>query len=55
MLIKKGIEWSIRDTEFILRLIHQSKFDGVDVETAAEVLGKIKGIHNKLMDVKVTG
>ena len=55
MLAGKGIEWTIRDTEFILRLIHQSKFDGTDVETAAEVLNKIKGIHNKLINVRTTG
>ena len=50
---EKNIEWSIRDTEFLLRLLMSSKIDGGDVEVAASVISKIKDLHSKIVGHKV--
>lgn len=49
----KDIEWSIRDTEFLLRLLMSSKIDGSDIEVAASVITRIKAMHAKIVDYKV--
>ena len=48
-----NLKWSIRDTEFLLRLINNSSIPGADLEQAAGVVKKIKAIHSKLLEVKV--
>ena len=50
----KDIEWSIRDTEFLLRLLMSSKIDGGDIEVAASVISRIKEMHARIVDYKVT-
>ena len=49
----KKTEWSIRDTEFLLRLIMTSKIDGSDLEIAADAVKKIKEIHASIVSHKV--
>ena len=50
----KEPSWGIRDTEFLIRLIMSSKIDGSDVETAAEVIRKIKDLHATIVSHKVS-
>jgi len=47
------VKWTIKDTEFLLRLINNSSIPGADLEQAAGVVGKIKSIHAKLLEIKV--
>ena len=47
-------KWSIRDTEFLIRLIMSSKIDGADLEVAAEAVKKIKDLHSKIVSHKVS-
>ena len=47
-------KWSIRDTEFLLRLIMCSKIDGADLEVAAEAVKKIKDLHAEIVSHKVS-
>ena len=47
-------KWSIRDTEFLLRLIMNSKIDGADLEVAAETVKKIKDLHAEIVSYKVS-
>jgi len=46
---KPKVNFAIRDTEFLIRLILANQIDGKDVEIASSVLNKIKKIHEKLM------
>jgi len=45
-------KWTIKDTEFLLRLINSSNIPGTDIEQASEVIKKIKEIHSKLLQNK---
>jgi hypothetical protein len=47
------VKWSIKDTEFLLRLINNSSIPGSDLEQAASVVKKIKSIHAKLLEIKI--
>jgi hypothetical protein len=47
-------KWSIRDTEFLIRLIMSSKIDGQDLEIAAETVKKIKELHASIVGHKVS-
>ena len=49
----KPDRWSIRDTEFLLRLINNSNVPGPDIEQAAIVVEKIKAIHSQLLNKEV--
>tara|TARA_Y100001938_G_C8081968_1_gene429710 strand:- start:1477 stop:1650 length:174 start_codon:yes stop_codon:yes gene_type:complete len=49
----QDIQWDIRDTEFLMRLLMSAKIDGQDIETAATVVKKIKQLHSKLIGHKV--
>lgn len=46
------VRFSIQDTEFLLRLILGSQFDGKEVEAANAVLQKIKKLHKTLMNAE---
>jgi len=50
-LVKEApkVSFSIRDTEFLIRLVLANQIDGKDVEVASRVLGKIKKVHEKLI------
>ena len=46
-------EWSIKDTEFLLRLIMSSKIDGGDIEIAASAIKKVKALHYQILEHRV--
>ena len=48
-----SIAFTIRESEFLLRLIFNSKVDGEQLEIGAGVLSKVKELHNKLMELEV--
>ena len=48
------LKLSIKDTEFIIRLLNNSSIPGADIEQAAETLKKIKEVHKKLLDIEET-
>ena len=48
-----GISFTIKETEFLLRLIFSSQIDGEQLEIGAGVLSKVKGLHNNLMEKEV--
>ena len=50
----RDVEWNIRDTEFLIRLIMSAKIDGSDIVSASAVITKIKALHSKLISQKVT-
>jgi len=43
------ISFTIRDTEFLIRMVLVNQIDGKDVEIASSVLKKVKKIHEKLI------
>ena len=47
------IEFDIKDTEFLMRLIHTSSIQGNDLEQGYNTLLKIKALHMDLMSTKV--
>ena len=47
------VKWTIKDTEFLLRLINNSSIPGSDLEQAAGVVKKIKAIHTNLLEPQV--
>ena len=46
-------KWSIRDTEFLIRLIMSSKIDGTDLEVASSVVKKVKELHTLIIEHQV--
>ena len=44
--------WTIRDTEFLIRLIGNCNIPGSDIEIAASVVKKIKSVHKKLLNME---
>lgn len=49
---KSGLKLTIKDTEFIIRLLNNSNIPGVDIEQAAETLKKVKTVHKQLLDIE---
>ncbi len=43
-------KWTIADTEFILRLVNDSRISGPDVEQAALTINKLKKLHSFLLN-----
>ncbi len=43
-------EFTIKETDFLLKLIMRSKFDGVDLEVANSVLMKLSKIHKAKLE-----
>tara|TARA_Y100001963_G_C6657436_1_gene388760 strand:+ start:435 stop:638 length:204 start_codon:yes stop_codon:yes gene_type:complete len=46
-----SLKLTIRDTDFLLRLIAQAPIDGRELEQALETKNKIQTIHQKLSEV----
>ena len=44
-LIKKEIKFNVKDSDFLLKLIMRSTFEGAELETAHAVLTKLAEIH----------
>ena len=47
------VEFDIKDTEFLMRLLNNSGISGSDIEQAYTTLHKIKKLHLGLMETKV--
>jgi len=45
-----GIQFTIKDTEFLVRLIRSSNISGMDVEVVKSVSDKINYIHSVLLE-----
>jgi hypothetical protein len=43
-------ELNIKETDFLLKLMMRSQFDGVDLEVASSVLEKLSRIHRKKLE-----
>ena len=41
---------NVKDTEFILRKLMESQYDGREIEQASDTIGKIKGLHAELLE-----
>ena len=45
-----GIQFTIKDTEFLIRLIRNSNIAGSDIETVKTVTEKINYLHSVLLE-----
>ena len=48
--INKKEEFTIKETDFLLKLMMNSKFDGVDIEVAYSVLTKMSKMHRAKLE-----
>ena len=44
------IKLSVKDTDFLLKLIMRSAFEGVEIESAYNVIQKLSEIHRKHLE-----
>jgi hypothetical protein len=44
------VKFTIKDTEFLLRLFMEAPMLGKDIEQGMNTLGKLKKIHTRLLD-----
>tara|TARA_R110002012_G_C11598286_1_gene607026 strand:+ start:217 stop:396 length:180 start_codon:yes stop_codon:yes gene_type:complete len=44
-IIKKEVKLSVKDTDFLLKLIMRSSFEGSEIETAHVVITKLAELH----------
>ena len=44
-LVTKEIKFSVKDTDFLLKLIMRSSFEGSEIETAHVVITKLAELH----------
>ena len=45
-----GIQFTIKDTEFLIRLIRNSNVSGLDIDTVKTVTDKINYLHSVLLE-----
>ena len=45
-----GVQFTIKDTEFLTRLIRNSNISGMDIDTVKSVTDKINYIHSVLLE-----
>lgn len=45
----KSISFTIANTEFLLRLLLTSQYEGKEIEAAYDALQKIKALHKRLL------
>ena len=48
--IKETQEFTIKETDFFLKLLIRSQLDGVDVEVAYKVINKLSDIHKAKLE-----
>ena len=48
-----SLKLTIRDTDFLLRLIAQSPIDGRELEQALETKNKIQSMHKHLSEISI--
>ena len=49
-LIKKEVKLSVKDTDFLLKLIMRSSFEGTEIETAHNVITKLAELHRAYLE-----
>ena len=49
-----GVQFTIKDTEFLSRLIRSSNVSGADIDTVKEVADKINYLHSILLEKGIT-
>ena len=49
-----GIDFNIKDTEFLLRMLNQMQIPGPDLQVANDLQSKVQLIHTILMEKGVT-
>ena len=49
VISSENIEFTIQDTEYLLRKLVEAQIDGREVEQASEVMKKVKELHKCLM------
>tara|TARA_R110002020_G_scaffold130974_2_gene292858 strand:+ start:6082 stop:6255 length:174 start_codon:yes stop_codon:yes gene_type:complete len=47
---KQGIKLSVKDTDFLLKLIMKSSFEGIEIESAYNVIQKLSEIHRQNLE-----
>jgi hypothetical protein len=47
---KPEIKLSVKDTDFLLKLIMRSAFEGVEIESAYNVIQKLSEMHRKHLE-----
>jgi hypothetical protein len=47
---KPEIKLSVKDTDFLLKLIMKSVFEGVEIESAYNVIQKLSEMHRKHLE-----
>ena len=47
---KPEIKLSVKDTDFLLKLIMRSAFEGVEIESAYNVIQKLSELHRKHLE-----
>jgi hypothetical protein len=47
---KPEIKLSVKDTDFLLKLIMKSAFEGVEIESAYNVIQKLSEMHRKHLE-----
>jgi len=47
---KQEIKLSVKDTDFLLKLIMKSVFEGAEIESAYNVIQKLSEIHRKHLE-----
>ena len=50
---EESLGFSIKDTEFLLRLIATATISGSELSQGADTLGKLKALHKELMEKTV--
>ncbi len=48
--VKDNISFSVKDTDFLLKLIMRSSFEGSDLEVAYNVLSKLAKLHKEKLE-----
>jgi hypothetical protein len=47
---KNSTEFTIKETDFLLKLLMRSQYDGVDIEVAYKVIKKLSDIHKAKLE-----
>ena len=50
---REDIEFTIQDTEYLLRKLVEAQIDGREVEQASDVMKKVKELHTRCMEQSV--
>lgn len=49
-MIAEDVKFSVKDTDFMLKLIMRSEFTGGEVETAYRVIQKLSELHRRHLE-----